>query len=157
MTLEELLALLAADEEGQQRILDAVYVRLGQVNQNQGPQPKKIRILTMHGAKGLSGKVVFIPSLSQGILPTRRAVYAVGLLIEQRRLFYVSLTRAKAACIISHATHYSGPQAHLIAGQFQTAPPRSQFLQEMGIASQNRNAGLSKIEAAQIVHDVSNL
>jgi len=111
----------------------------------------------MHGAKGLSGKVVFIPSLSQGILPSRRAIQAVGLLIEQRRLFYVSITRAKAACIISHATMYTGAQAHLIAGQFQTAPPRSQFLQEMGIASQNRNAGLTQAEVAHIVQDVNNL
>lgn len=157
MTLAELLALLAADEENQQSILDAVYVRLGQADQNQTPQPKKIRILTMHGAKGLSGKVVFIPSLSQGILPSRKAIHAVGLLIEQRRLFYVSLTRAKAACIVSHATHYTGAQAHLIAGQFQTAPPRSQFLQEMGIASQNRAAGLSVAEATQIIQDVGNL
>jgi DNA helicase-2/ATP-dependent DNA helicase PcrA len=157
MTLDEVLMLLAADEASQQRILNAVYVRLGQADPNQAPQPTKIRILTMHGAKGLSGKVVFIPSLSQGILPTRKAVQAVGLLVEQRRLFYVSLTRAKAACIVSHVTYYAGAQAHLIAGQFQTAPPRSQFLQEMGIASQNRNTGLTTAEATQIIQDISNL
>lgn len=157
MTLEELLALFAADEENQQKIIDAVYARLGQSNPNQQAPSKKIRILTMHGAKGLSGKIVFIPSLAQGILPSRRAIQAVGLLIEQRRLFYVSLTRAKAACIISHATYYTGPQAHLIAGQFQTAPPRSQFLQEMGVPSVNRNGGLTVTEVAQIMQDVNNL
>lgn len=157
MTLEELLTLLAADEKNQQLILDAVYVRLGQANQNIAPPSKKIRILTMHGAKGLSGKVVFIPSLSQGILPNRKGIQAVGLLIEQRRLFYVSLTRAKAAGIVSHVTYYTGAQAHLIAGQFQTAPPRSQFLQEMGIASQNRNAGLTVAETSQIIQDLNNL
>jgi len=157
MTIEEVLMLLEADEQNQQGVLDAVYVRIGEANPNQAPVQRKIRILTMHGAKGLSGKVVFIPSLSQGILPSRRAIQAVGLLIEQRRLFYVSITRAKAACIISHATMYTGAQAHLIAGQFQTAPPRSQFLQEMGIASQNRNAGLTQAEVAHIVQDVNNL
>jgi superfamily I DNA/RNA helicase len=47
-------------------------------------------MLTMHGAKGLSGKVVFIPSLEQGIMASFRVIQAAGLVIEQRRLFYVS-------------------------------------------------------------------
>jgi len=51
---------------------------------NLGPAaapPKRICILTMHGAKGLSGKVVFIPSVEQRILPSFRAIHAAGLLI----------------------------------------------------------------------------
>lgn len=157
MNLSELMALLEADEQDQETVLDAVYTRLGQAAQNPPVAQKRIRILTMHGAKGLSGKIVFIPSVSQGILPNRKAIQAVGLLIEQRRLFYVSLTRAKAACIISHATFYAGAQAQLISGQFQVAPPRSQYLQEMAVASQNRNSGLTAAEANQIVQDVGNL
>jgi len=70
MTLEEVLLFLGADDEADQRqILDAVNARLGQGDVTAGPRQNRIRILTMHGAKGLSGKVVFIPSAEQGIMP----------------------------------------------------------------------------------------
>lgn len=87
----------------------------------------------MHGAKGLSGKIVFIPSLEQGVLPSFRAINATGLLNEQRRLLYVSLTRAKAACILSHAVQHSGAQARLLQQQAYVALTRSQFLNEMNV------------------------
>ena len=111
----------------------------------------------MHGAKGLSGKIVFIPSAEQGIMPSFRAINAVGLLNEQRRLFYVSLTRAKAACVISHAALHSGAEGYLIQQQPTIRLPRSQFLNEIGIPSQNRNRGLNAAEAGQIMVEVNNL
>ena len=157
MTLDELLLFLAADDDASQRqVLDAVNERLGQNAGAAGAQ-KRIRILTMHGAKGLSGKVVFIPSAEQGIMPSFRGIRAVGLLNEQRRLFYVSVTRAKAACIISHCALHSGAEAYSIQQQPQVRLPRSQFLNEMNIASHNRNGGLSAAEARQIMADVNNL
>jgi DNA helicase-2/ATP-dependent DNA helicase PcrA len=158
MKLEELLSFLAADDEaGQRQILDRVAERLGETNAGMGSGPKRIRILTMHGAKGLSGKVVFIPSAEQGIMPSFRAVRATGLLNEQRRLFYVSLTRAKAACIISHAALHSGAEAFLIQQNSRVRLPRSQFLNEMGVPSKNRNGGLTAAEVARIAHEVNNL
>src|SRR5207248_1857620 len=115
MTLEELLLFLAADDEAAQRqLLDTVTERLGEASSQAGPGRKRLRILTMHGAKGLSGKILFIPSVEQGIMPSFRAILAAGLLNEQRRLFYVSLTRAKAACIVTHAALHSGAEAFLI-------------------------------------------
>jgi len=158
MTLEEVLLFLGADDEADQRqILDAVNARLGQSDVTAGPRQNRIRILTMHGAKGLSGKVVFIPSAEQGIMPSFRAIQATGLLNEQRRLFYVSLTRAKAACIISHAALHVGAEAFLIKQRSQVRLPRSQFLNEMVAHSRNRNGGLTAAETAQIILDVNNL
>jgi DNA helicase II / ATP-dependent DNA helicase PcrA len=158
MTLGEVLQFLAADDEADQRqILDAVNERLGQSNANAGPQQSRIRILTMHGAKGLSGKVVFIPSVEQGIMPSFRAIQAAGLLNEQWRLFYVSLTRAKAACIVSHAALHEGAEAFLIQQRPQARLPRSQFLNEMVVPSRNRNGGLNAAEATQIIQQVNNL
>jgi superfamily I DNA/RNA helicase len=158
MTLEELLSFLAADDEAAQRqVLDAVRERLGESNEGTGLGQKRLRILTMHGAKGLSGKVVFIPSAEQGIMPSFRAIHAAGLLNEQRRLFYVSVTRAKAACIVTHAALHSGAEAFFIRQSPQVRLPRSQFLNEMGVPSQNRNGGLSASEAARITADVNNL
>ncbi|MFY9269188.1 MAG: 3'-5' exonuclease [Candidatus Manganitrophaceae bacterium] len=91
--------------------LKAAESQQSRAAQDSVPQ-KRIRILTMHGAKGLSGKVIFIPSVEQGIIPSKRAVKATGLLIEQRRLFYVSLTRAIAAAIISHAVVHTVVPLH---------------------------------------------
>jgi len=158
MTLEEVLQFLAADDEAEQRqVLETVNTRLGVEDGHGEAQPRRIRILTMHGAKGLSGKVVFIPSAEQGIMPSLRAIHAVGLLNEQRRLFYVSITRAKAACVVSHATLHTGASAFLIQQQPQVRLPRSQFINEMGVPSVNRVAALTGAEATRIVADVNNL
>lgn len=158
MTLEEVLQFLGADDEAEQRqILEAVNARLGIVAAAAAPQPKRIRILTMHGAKGLSGKVVFIPGAEQGIIPSFRALQAAGLLNEQRRLFYVSVTRAKAACIVSHAAAHTGAGAFLILQRRRVALPRSQFLNETGLPSVNRTSGLTAAEVTTIIPDVNGL
>jgi DNA helicase-2/ATP-dependent DNA helicase PcrA len=159
MTLGELIFFLAADTEtDQQKILDLVSQRIsGGQAQTMTPAPKHIRILTMHGAKGLSGKVVFIPSSEQGIMPNFKALQATGLVIEQRRLFYVSLTRAMACCIISHSAQHTGAASMALTQTPVTRLTRSQFLNEMGIPSVNRTMGLTSSEAAAIVAQVNNL
>jgi DNA helicase-2/ATP-dependent DNA helicase PcrA len=159
MTLDELLHFLSSDSESdQQAILDLVNQRIGATQApDSGPTQKRIKILTMHGAKGLSGKVVFIPSAEQGIMPNFRALQATGLLIEQRRLFYVSVTRAMACCIASHASQHSGAQAMTLAQRSVARLTRSQFLNEMSIPSVTRTSGLSQAEAAAIVTDANNL
>ena len=159
MTLEELLQFLASDRESdQQAILDMVNQRIGDTQpQIQAPVQKLIRILTMHGAKGLSGKIVFIPGAEQGLMPNFRALQATGLLIEQRRLFYVSVTRAMACCIASHSAQHSGAQAMALTQKSVARLTRSQFLNEMRVPSLTRTSGLSQAEAAAIVSEVNNL
>jgi len=158
ITLEELYDFLSSDSDlEQQTILDNVNKRLGLIQQSSNQVQKNIRILTMHGAKGLDGKVVFIPSCEQGIMPSDRALQAAGLVIEQRRLFYVSITRAKAACILSHSGLHTGSQAFLLRQKPTVRLTRSQFLNELGIPSVNRSSGLSSAEAKAIVEDINNL
>jgi ATP-dependent DNA helicase UvrD/PcrA len=159
MTLEELLNFFLADNDADRRgILDAVNDRLGTEQAQIGAvRQNRIRILTMHGAKGLSGEVVFIPSVEQGIMPSFRAIRAAGLVIEQRRLFYVSVTRAMAACIISHAALHAGPTAFRLQQQPTVRLPRSVFLNQMEVRSINRRNGLTPEEAARIVADIRNL
>lgn len=159
MTLEELAQFLSADTESdQQAILDLVAARIGTVHASPSvSSQKKIRILTMHGAKGLNGKIVFIPGVEQGIMPNFKAIQATGLLMEQRRLFYVSMTRAMACCIISHSALHTGADAMAIGQRFNVRLTRSQFLNEMGIPSINRISGLTQTEASAIVSEVNNL
>ena len=77
--------------------------------------------------------------------------------MEHRRLFYVSLTRAMAACIVSHSGSHTGPTAFALRQQPVVSLTRSQFLNEMGVASVNRTQGLTPAEASRIVADVDNL
>ena len=53
-----------------------------------------ISILTMHGAKGLEFDSVFMPDLNEGLVPYKKAVLDEEI-EEERRLFYVGMTRAK--------------------------------------------------------------
>ena len=159
MTLEELLQFLAADTESDQRaILDMLRERIeGSSDEPAGPVQKRIRILTMHGGKGLSGKVVFIPSAEQGIMPNFKALQATGLLIEQRRLFYVSLTRSMACCIFSHVAQRTGAAARALTQKPVARLSRSQFLTEMGLSSIPRINGLTPPEALAILNDINAL
>jgi len=158
MTLDELLLFLrSGSDTDREAVLAVVNQRIGANQAPAAPAQKSVRILTMHGAKGLSGKVVFIPSAEQGILPSFRNLQAAGLVIEHRRLMYVSITRAMAACIISHAALHTGPQAFALQNKPRVRLARSQFLNEMAVPSVNRAAGLTAAEAAAILTDIGNL
>lgn len=58
-----------------------------------GKQEHGINIMTMHSAKGLEFKAVFVIDVNQGVIPTSRAVREKDF-EEERRVFYVALTRA---------------------------------------------------------------
>jgi DNA helicase-2/ATP-dependent DNA helicase PcrA len=59
--------------------------------------------MTMHNAKGLEFRVVFITGLEDGLFPLARAYDEPSLLEEERRLFYVGITRAEEKLFLSHA------------------------------------------------------
>ncbi|HZR47204.1 MAG TPA: ATP-dependent helicase [Candidatus Manganitrophaceae bacterium] len=65
------------------------------------PKEKKgIRLITLHGAKGLEFRVVFVIGVLQGTLP-----HVKGQIEEERRLMYVGLTRAKDRVYITHSRY----------------------------------------------------
>ena len=90
-----------------------------------GPMPQEaIRMMTLHAAKGLEFPAVFIVGLEEGVLPHSRALVNRAELEEERRLFYVGLTRAKDQVFLSCALRRT---------QFGalTANPPSRFLSEI--------------------------
>lgn len=56
--------------------------------------PEGVALMTMHSAKGLEYRVVFIPDANEGVTPYHKAVLEADI-EEERRLFYVAMTRAK--------------------------------------------------------------
>ena len=145
MTLEEVRNYLWADNDEQQaRILEKVYQRLNLPLAPAGFLPPKVRIMTMHGAKGLNATVVFVPSLEETILPGNfRRPYS-GLVLEAARLLYVSITRARAACILSFA------RERIVYGRVRRQPP-SQFLSHTGGSFVHRTNSLSSNEVQRIL------
>jgi DNA helicase-2/ATP-dependent DNA helicase PcrA len=61
-----------------------------------------VYMMTLHQAKGLEFPYVFIVGLEEGILPHLRSFYDVFDLEEERRLFYVGITRAKEKLYITY-------------------------------------------------------
>jgi len=63
---------------------------------------ERLRLSTIHQAKGLEFRVVFVIMLCEGMFPNARALNAVDGEEEERRLFYVAITRAKDELYLSH-------------------------------------------------------
>ncbi|OGK25040.1 hypothetical protein A3A46_04220 [Candidatus Roizmanbacteria bacterium RIFCSPLOWO2_01_FULL_37_13] len=61
-----------------------------------------IRLMTLHQAKGLEFPVVFIAGVEEGILPHSRSIDDLFSLEEERRLFYVGITRARQRLYITY-------------------------------------------------------
>ena len=67
------------------------------------PRADRVSLLTLHAAKGLEFPVVFIVGLEDGLLPLHWSEPDEAAMAEERRLFYVGMTRAKDRLILSRA------------------------------------------------------
>jgi len=62
-----------------------------------------VKIMTVHAAKGLEFPVVFIAGLEDGIFPSGRSFEDIEQMEEEKRLFYVAITRAKEKLFMTYA------------------------------------------------------
>lgn len=68
-----------------------------------GDTKNAITLMTMHAAKGLEFKIVFIVGMEEGLFPHSQALFDTGELEEERRLCYVGITRAKEKLYLTFA------------------------------------------------------
>ena len=96
-----------------------------QMQGQNSPRERKrsgVQLMTMHGAKGLEFSAVFLPSLIEGVVPHEKGLEQVE---EERRLFYVAMTRAEEKlCLSAMRRRY----------EKETKPSR--FLAEMGLETE---------------------
>ncbi len=84
----------------------------------------KVSLMTIHASKGLEFKYVFIVGVEEGLFPSFRSVTNPKDIEEERRLFYVAITRCEKQLFISYTTQ------RMKWGRFQAASP-SRFLGEL--------------------------
>ena len=97
------------------------------------PRADRISLLTLHASKGLEFAVVFIVGCEEGLLPLCWSAASGAELAEERRLFYVGMTRARERLVLSHARQRTS------RGQSRAVSP-SPFLRDIEQALLERRA-----------------
>ena len=98
-----------------------------------------ISLMTIHKAKGLEFPIVFVTGLEEGLLPHENSLTSPSLIEEERRLFYVAITRAKERLFISHANTRSSFKLN------SNQTKKSRFIEELSIEDPTLNNDSSKL------------
>jgi DNA helicase-2/ATP-dependent DNA helicase PcrA len=128
-----------ADEEGEVGLtpLDHFLQRAMLVSEldKLGPDADAVTLMTLHNAKGLEFPIVFISGLEDGLFPLAKAFDDPALLEEERRLFYVGITRAERKLYLTHAEERrrNGEFMPSKASSFLVAIPEDMLEQRMTI------------------------
>ena len=108
---------------------------------DKGDAGNQVRLMSMHAAKGLEFRFVFIVGVEDGNLPHEASIEE-GRLDEERRLMYVGITRAKEQLWLSHAV-----EAQRWGDRLRLKPSR--FLDELPAAELQRDGADPVADAAR--------
>lgn len=96
-----------------ERFLNAMILGSSDLTQGEG-----VNLLSVHASKGLEYKEVYIVDLMDGRFPNRKLMQRGGSLDEERRLFYVAVTRAKDILYLSYAKYDKIKKLNFLPSQF---------------------------------------
>ncbi len=120
-----LLQELANPYNEHERFLNAMILGSSDLTQGEG-----VNLLSVHASKGLEYKEVYVVDLMDGRFPNRKLMQRGGSLDEERRLFYVAVTRAKDILYLSFAKYDKIKKQNFLP---------SQFLYEAGLVAKDEN------------------
>jgi DNA helicase-2/ATP-dependent DNA helicase PcrA len=121
--LRSLSGFAARFEDMQEMLSQVMLLNSETSDRSVDPDADALRLTTVHQAKGLEYGVVFILGLAEGLFPLNRAIES-GDIEEERRLFYVAVTRAR------NELYLCFPQVNTRGGPTMMMTP-STFLQEI--------------------------
>lgn len=104
--IEELRTSMIQQEQTNPDLTLSAYlenVSLVSVTDELDPNDDAVSLMTLHAAKGLEYKVVFMAGVEESIFPNHRSAMERGNYEEERRLFYVGITRAREVLVLSRA------------------------------------------------------
>lgn len=104
-------------------LLEGVALLTDQDGEKEGDH-NKVTLMTIHSSKGLEFTNVFITGLEEDLFPAQQCTTTPSALEEERRLFYVALTRAEKRAFVSFAT------SRYKNGQIVSSRP-SRFIEEI--------------------------
>lgn len=97
-------------------------------------EQERIVLSTIHQAKGLEWRAVFIIGLTAAAIPNRRALLEEGGVEEERRLFYVAITRAKEQLALTYALSGGVESSYLHAPSPFLSEIPSELLESVGVS-----------------------
>lgn len=96
-----------------ERFLNAMVLGSQDLTQGEG-----VHLLSIHASKGLEYQEVYVIDLMDGRFPNRKLMSRSGSIEEERRLFYVSVTRAKDRLFLSYAKYDKIKKTNFVPSQF---------------------------------------
>lgn len=103
----------------------------------------KVTLMTVHAAKGLEFANIYIVGLEENLFPSSMSMETMSELEEERRLFYVAITRAEKRCTLSYAvSRYRNGQT--------TASPPSRFIKDLDFQYINDTTGSSQFREVTV-------
>ena len=157
-------------ESNMRSFLSEVMLATDQDKEDSDELPK-VTLLTVHAAKGLEFKHIWIVGVEEDLFPSAMSQDSLSQIEEERRLLYVAITRAKESCVITYAgsrfrngqTVMSRPSRFLgdidtrflslqmsgtISGDSQFINPLKRHEQSLHPSSGNGNRQLKRIESS---------